>query len=107
MFNISNLNPNIPVELVYKKDTPQERVVVRFPEGLARSPQFSNEDRYLKAAMENIGIRIPTDQRQEYPEFEGDKKRQVIFLNDQSFGKAFYEVHFMTMDPDMFTWRKI
>lgn len=102
------IDPSIPMQLLYKPQSTEERIVVSFPNGLNHKAIFSPEDAFLEAAMKTTGIPIPTQERDRYPEFQKSKFRQAIFLNDLSFGKAFYDVYFLqNMNPDLFKWKTL
>ena len=101
------IDPSIPLHLLYKPQSTDERIVVSFPHGLKDKAVFGAEDFFLEAAMKTTGIPIPTDQRDLYPEFQKNTSRRAIFLDDASFGKAFYDVYFRhNMNPDLFKWKK-
>ena len=102
------INESIPIKLFYKFETSEERVVVSFPRGYGGRPLFDEKDKYLEEAMKVVGIPIPLQQRDQYPEFSQSPNRQAIYLEDASFGKAFYHIYFpQKMNPVSFTWKKI
>jgi hypothetical protein len=97
-----------PMQLLFKANTEQERVVITFPHGLGKQGIFSKESNYLEQAMNVSGIPIPIQQREQYPELVNNKIRQAIYLHDDSFGKAFYFIYFQqTMNPENYTWKKL
>lgn len=103
-----HIDESIPIQLVYHAGASDERIVVSFAQGYRGSADFSEQDAFLKASMKEIGIVIPPAKRQDYPECESSSNQRAIFLENASFGKAFYEIYFVEkMSPDLFSWKKI
>lgn len=94
----------IPIELIYE---PENRVIVKFPQGLKGKAHFSKDARMFEDAFKELGIPIPIEDRSKYPELTKPEIR-LIFLDDSSFGKAFYEIYYLqNLDTAKFKWRKI
>jgi len=103
-----HIDESTPIQLVYHAGAPDERVVVRFPQGYGDVAVFGKEDAFLEAAMKQIGIVIPPAKRKGYPECERSPVQRAVFLKNASFGKAFYEIYFVeNMDPTRFSWKRI
>ncbi|NGX54532.1 MAG: hypothetical protein KR126chlam2_00143 [Chlamydiae bacterium] len=99
----NNINESAHIQLVYK---PDERVIVKFPEGLRGRAVFATSSTRLKETMDKIGITIPPALIDKYPELSQDKR--TIYLDEPGFGRAFYEIYFEdTMLKDKFVWEKI
>lgn len=102
MMHVQNMR--LPIELVYE---PDNRVIVKFPEGLEGKAEFAENAHMFEEAFRELGIPIPIENRAEYPELNKPEAR-LIFLEDNSFGKAFYEVYYLQdLDVTKFKWRKI
>lgn len=82
------------------------KTIVEFPEGLKGKAEFHKGYEYYKEILgkEGTGIRIPNGFSKDYPELK-DRKVNVIYLEDGSFGKAFYNVYFQSnFNGDEFDW---
>ncbi len=101
--NGTEYSDNQPVQLIYE---PESRVIVKFPEGLKGRAEFAEDATHITEAMKELGIHIPPYLSEEFPSLFKDK--QVVFLNEHGFGKAFYEIYFCDhMNTEKFKWRLI
>jgi hypothetical protein len=98
---------NQPLQLILNPDQEDRRVIVQFPQGLKGTAVFQDESKYLERSMAELGISVPPSMLEDYPELR-ETNRQKIYLEDSSFGKAFYEIYYtMKMDRSHFVWSKM
>jgi hypothetical protein len=100
---MKEIDYNTPIKLVFE---PEHREIVSFPQGLKGKALFFEGGKNFEEAMAELGIIIPVIERGNYPELK-DATQGAIYLDDISFGIAFYEIYYKELDPSKFKWFKI